>query len=567
MNEERAIDKVLDKVNEADNILVALSRDPSVDDMAAAIGLTLALDKMGKHATAIYSGKTPNALQFLDPEKTFETDTNSLQDFIIALDKEKADHLRYKVEGDFVKVYITPYRTTIDEKDLEFSHGDFNVDLVISLNVGSADQLDAALSEYGRILHDAGVVNITNTAPGRLGEVEWSDMDASSVSEMALTLLTELKQEHVGKEIATALLTGIVAATERFSNARTTQGTMAVAAKLMGEGADQQLIVEHMNGDGEKKEDAPAEESKEKIDVEGEDKVEEVEEKAEEQKVGESAPTESVEPVEKESVMAEPEVVLNVQQPEVGEGVAVPTVEVPVAAVYNGNGADTVTMDDGTMKPLDEEKPVDYGAMMDAELGDQQPEPAVNPAIQAAPVAPMGPELNGVPQMNFGEVPADGTAEPSLNDMVNQMVQQAQAGGMQGAMSAEPIAQPAVEQPVVQPQVMEQQPVMQQSTEPVLPMPDGMTLPPPPTPPVDFSTMPPVQAMQPEAMQPEGMQPQMQVPVVPTEPEVPVDPSMAQLPDMGGTGQENTAEPTPEQVSPVVVQPVQDPGAFKIPGM
>ena len=103
--------------------------------MAAAIGLTMLLDNTGKHATAIYSGATPNALRFLKPEETFETDTNSLQDFIIALNKEKADHLRYKVEGDYVKVYITPYKTEISEKDLEFSHGDFNVDLVIGLDV------------------------------------------------------------------------------------------------------------------------------------------------------------------------------------------------------------------------------------------------------------------------------------------------------------------------------------------------------------------------------------------------------------------------------------------------
>jgi len=93
---------------------VTLSRDPSVDEMAAAIGLTLMLDNMGKLATAIYSGKTPNALEFLEPKKTFESNTNSLQDFIIALNKDKADHLRYKIEDDFVKVYITHYRTTIE---------------------------------------------------------------------------------------------------------------------------------------------------------------------------------------------------------------------------------------------------------------------------------------------------------------------------------------------------------------------------------------------------------------------------------------------------------------------
>ena len=109
------LERVVEKIEDADNILVTLSRNPSVDEMASAIALTLALDQVGKHATAIYSGKTPNAIQFLEPENTFESDTNSLQDFIIALNKEKADHLRYKIEGDFVKVYITPYKTVRHE--------------------------------------------------------------------------------------------------------------------------------------------------------------------------------------------------------------------------------------------------------------------------------------------------------------------------------------------------------------------------------------------------------------------------------------------------------------------
>ena len=79
------ISEVATKIAEAHNILVALSSDPSVDEMSAAIGLTLFLDKIGKRVTAIYSGNTPNALEFLKPEETFEQNADILQDFVIAL--------------------------------------------------------------------------------------------------------------------------------------------------------------------------------------------------------------------------------------------------------------------------------------------------------------------------------------------------------------------------------------------------------------------------------------------------------------------------------------------------
>lgn len=232
------------KIREAQNILVALSRDPSVDDMSAAIGLTLFLDMFSKHTTAIYSGQTPDALEFLKPEGTFEDNTDSLQDFIIALSKDKADHLRYRLDGDFVKVYITPYKTRITGDDLQFSYGDFNVDLVLALNVPTAGDLDEALAEHGRIMHDATTINMTTGRPGKFAEIEWCDPRASSVSEMATRLIMNLNGEskNLDSDVATALLTGIVAATGRFSNERTTSMTLELASKLMMSGADQQLI-------------------------------------------------------------------------------------------------------------------------------------------------------------------------------------------------------------------------------------------------------------------------------------------------------------------------------------
>ena len=247
-NADPILDEVLNKIQDAESVLVALSNDPTVDEIAAAMGLSMALDNIGKHVTAIYSGKTPNVLEFLKPRERFETGTESLQDFVIALNKDKADHLRYKIDGDFVKVYVTPYKTTISGDDLEFSRGDYNVDLVIALNVPAATELDAALKEHGRIMHDASSINITNGAEGKFGDVEWVDSNASSISEMVSKLAFAINPD-MDDSTATALLTGLVAATDRFKNPETTPDAMALAAKLMGAGADQQLVVQNVQGE------------------------------------------------------------------------------------------------------------------------------------------------------------------------------------------------------------------------------------------------------------------------------------------------------------------------------
>src|SRR5215475_3349934 len=137
-----------DKLKSANNILVTVSRDPSVDQLAACIGLTLLLNKMNKHAAAIFSGQVPSTIEFLQPEETLEKNTDSLRDFIIALDKSKADKLRYKVEDNVVRIFITPYRTSLSEKDFEFSQGDFNVDAVIALGVAQREDLDQAITAH-----------------------------------------------------------------------------------------------------------------------------------------------------------------------------------------------------------------------------------------------------------------------------------------------------------------------------------------------------------------------------------------------------------------------------------
>ncbi len=250
---DKAQKQIVESIEAANNVLVALSKSPSVDELAAAISLTLLLDALDKRSTAIFSGKIPAAIEFLDPEHAFEEKPDSLRDFIIALSKDKADHLRYKVEGDVVRVFITPYKTTLSQADLEFSQGDYNVDLVIALGVKDQANLDTAMDAHGKILHDAKVITIsTGEEASNLGIADWHDKSVSSLSEMIGQLAEMLDggQNLMNEELATAILTGIVAATNRFSNERTTTSAMNMAGKLMASGANQQLIANELSKSG-----------------------------------------------------------------------------------------------------------------------------------------------------------------------------------------------------------------------------------------------------------------------------------------------------------------------------
>lgn len=241
--EPNAKQQIVEKIKSSTNILVTVGKNPSVDALSAALSLTLMLNRLDKHATAVFSGDVPPAIGFLEPNKTFENTVDSLRDFIIALDKEKADRLRYKVEDEVVRIFITPYRTILSEKDLRFSQGDFNVELIVALGVEAREDLDTAITAHGRILHDATVVTINaDKGEASLGSIDWTDVSASSLCEMLMSLSEALQSGLLDQQIATAVLTGIVASTDRFRNERTTPKVMTMAAQLMAAGANQQLI-------------------------------------------------------------------------------------------------------------------------------------------------------------------------------------------------------------------------------------------------------------------------------------------------------------------------------------
>lgn len=385
------VKKIIEKIKKSENILVALSKNPSVDDIAAAIALTLFLDGLQHHVTAIYSGKTPETLAFLRPDVTFETNTDSLQDFIIALNKDKADHLRYKVEGDFVKVFITPYKTTINESDLTFSHGDYNVDFVIAIDVPSAGDLDAALVEHGRIMHDASAVDITTGAPGRFGEIEWSNPSASSVSEMVTELIFALQgsDKQLDVEVATALLTGIVAATERFSNPRTTPETLTLASKLMSMGADQQLITANVVDNRILQAEGPAEQDVASIKPD----------------VAMNAVVDGLPPAAEVNPAAQvARGMVTVTGPDPAQ-MTIPSVELPAAAAVDVSGT--------VVKPV-VMKPVDDPSMMRL------------PGVNMPAAAPATPEVNAVSK-TMAAAPAQeampsGSLPPQVGMMVNRPV-------------------------------------------------------------------------------------------------------------------------------------------------
>jgi len=572
--------EIVQKIKDAQNILIALSSDPSVDELASAIGLSIVLDKLNKHATAIYSGSTPNALEFLKPEDTFEPTVDALQDFVIALNKEKADHLRYKLDGDFVKIYITPYKTRISEEDLDYSYGDYNIDLVFALDVANGADLDDALREHGRIMHDAVVVNITNGNPGKFGEIEWSDKNASSVSEMIAGLIYNMDSDiKIEGEEATAFLTGIVAATNRFSNANTSSETMRIASKLMESGANQILVSKNITANIENEFiNSPASSKDEELkpieqDVKVEEKVEPAKQETEsEETVGpiEAESEEIVGPINKEDnpadqtnleISHDEEVPEEPKEEPKAEPEPEPKEELKTSTETNSNESDssneTGLLDDlkaaeaslshtgaeatpeETSGPIKIEE-VDASEAKEGFVSDK-PEKVIQPSAGAFET-PLSSDTSKYGQMLEDALSAASPTLPTPSPMAPQ--------------SLAPAANPAVANTPTAPINPEINGVPSIN---YMPLPGDQVLAPPPTPPIDMSAPAPIPAPIPTPAAAPAPAPTPIPTPAPVTPIMPAVPPVEQAPTSLG--------PQPAMQDQVYSPQVADPGAFKIPGM
>ncbi len=265
MAEQSNLSKLVKQIKKSNNVLIALNSDPTIDELATALGLTLMLNKNKRRAVSVFSGEIPNVLKFLKPEDTFDKNVDGLRDFIITLDPDKADRIVCKVDDGVVKVFITPNNTTISKDDLGFEQGDYNVDLVIALGVDEKEHLDKALAAHGRILSNAFVAAIgVDSASTDLGNLNILEPNMSSYAELVATLPALLDKDATDKKhepaldepVATALLTALVAATNRFSNNKTTAEIMNLAADLMKVGADQQQIANELSKEMAKQDSA-----------------------------------------------------------------------------------------------------------------------------------------------------------------------------------------------------------------------------------------------------------------------------------------------------------------------
>lgn len=245
--------QTIELIKKATRILVATHVNPDGDGLGSVIALALSLKKLGKIVTVACSGEVPAMFSFLSGIGLVETNFKATKNLVITIATRDVgvEKLGYKKvpERNEVTIIVTPKDGSFRPEDVSVEAGAARSDLIIVCDTPVVDRLGTLYDDNTELFFETPVINIDHhSGNDYFGKVNWIDLTATSSAEILVSLIESLAREQplLDAEIATALLTGIIADTASFQNANTTPKSFTVAAQLVAAGARQQEIIKHL---------------------------------------------------------------------------------------------------------------------------------------------------------------------------------------------------------------------------------------------------------------------------------------------------------------------------------
>lgn len=229
------------------NVLITLSANPSVDDLAAGLALFLSFKQAGKEASIVTEGiiRVGHTNLFGVGQIQNKLPEGSGGDFSIVLGGVAT------VDGRIPAVEKMDYFTTGSDLNLVFrvipgqkfepasitpKYGGGGFHLIITVGAKTLDSLGGIYTGKQDLFANTYLLNIDDQADnGRFGKSNIVDSTVSSVSEITGEVLSTLQLPYE-TDIASDIIAGIFAVTSNLQAGNTTADTYGVIAEAMRRG-------------------------------------------------------------------------------------------------------------------------------------------------------------------------------------------------------------------------------------------------------------------------------------------------------------------------------------------
>lgn len=241
--DNNTIQQIKDVVASSQSIGIAAPKNPSLDEMAAALSLYLLLKNSNKNVS-IASPSDPlvevSSLVGIDKvEKSLKGSGSGNGDLTVSFPytEGEIEKVSYTLEEGYLNIIVKAAEQglSFDEKDVEYTRGGAgNLDLVFTVGATNLSDLDPVFDTQNL---DIKIVNIDNKeANEQFGDIVLISPKLSSLSEGVADLALSLGL-NIDQDSAQNLLNGIASATNNFQDSKTSSLAFEMAALLMKNGA------------------------------------------------------------------------------------------------------------------------------------------------------------------------------------------------------------------------------------------------------------------------------------------------------------------------------------------
>lgn len=246
-NNHATFSRIGEIFNKGNSGVVLVPPNPSVDTVAGATALYLALNKIGKNVSLACSSKVDNIP--LTAADKFQTDINVSGDSLMIsfpYTDGAIDRVDYNIQGENFNLIITPRPgfKKLDPSQVKFSYTGGKMDFLIVVDAPNLNALgDIYLNNKEKFV-GCEIINIDrHLTNNNFGTVNLVKKTAACLSEIIFELIENLRME-IDRDIATNLYAGILAGTNNFTSYSVTAQTLETAAKLLKAGAIKRVITQ-----------------------------------------------------------------------------------------------------------------------------------------------------------------------------------------------------------------------------------------------------------------------------------------------------------------------------------
>lgn len=236
-------------ISEAKNLSLVLNKNWTNDGVAAGLALSQLLLKLDcKITLSADQANQQDNLSWLPFFPFIQPDLDLPKEFIISLDisQTKIADLQYRLTEERLDIVIAQEYGMLSPQQLTARSGDFPYQAIIAIGCSDLDGLGCLYQNYPMFFQQTNIVNLDcSTSNEEYGQLNIINVKTSSVSEMVYQLFAD-QPELIDADIATCLLTGIIAATNNFKTANLCPQTLTAAADLMRLGAKHETIIKQL---------------------------------------------------------------------------------------------------------------------------------------------------------------------------------------------------------------------------------------------------------------------------------------------------------------------------------